>query len=68
MSGVYDLIARLLYGTGMRLRECAQRRVKDVDFQRRESMVLQEKGGKDRITTLPLPLVVPLHEQIVQAK
>jgi len=36
MEGVYELIARLLYGTGMRLMECAQLRVKDMDFQRRE--------------------------------
>jgi integrase len=36
MEGVYELIARLLHGTGMCLMECAQLRVKDVDFQRRE--------------------------------
>jgi integrase len=34
MSGVYQLIARMLYGTGMRLFECAQLRIKDVDLQR----------------------------------
>lgn len=68
MSGVYGLIARLLYGTGMRLMECAQLRVKDVDFQRREIVVRQGKGGKDRITMLPLALVAPLREQIAHAK
>jgi integrase len=48
MSGTYGLIARLLYGTGMRLMECAHLRVKDVDFQRREILVREGKGGKDR--------------------
>jgi integrase len=68
MAGVYGLIARLLYGTGMRLMECMQLRVKDVDFQRREIVVRQGKGGKDRVTVLPLALVVPLCEQLAQAK
>ena len=36
MEGVYLLIARLLYGTGMRLMECSQLRIKDIDFRRRE--------------------------------
>lgn len=58
----------VLYGTGMRLMECAQLRVKDVDFQRREILVRQGKGGKDRITMLPLTLVAPLRDQIAQAK
>jgi integron integrase len=68
MEGVHALIARLLYGTGMRLMECAQLRVKDVDFQRREIVIRQGKGGKDRITMLPLSLVQPLRDQIAQAK
>lgn len=48
--------------------ECAQLRIKDVDFQRREITVRQGKGGKDRGTMLPLVLVQPLREQTVQAK
>lgn len=64
MSGLYQLIARLLYGTGMRLFECAQLRIKDVDLQRREIMVHGGKGGKDRITLVPLSLVQPLREQM----
>lgn len=68
MEGVYALIARLLYGTGMRLMECAQLRVKDVDFQRREITIRQGKGGKDRFTMLPLALISPLREQIAQSK
>lgn len=37
MDGTHALMARLLYGTGMRLMECVRLRVKDVDFKRREA-------------------------------
>ena len=49
MSGVYGLLARLLYGTGMRLMEVIRLRVKDVDFARGEIVVRDGKGAKDRI-------------------
>jgi integrase len=68
MSGVYQLVARMLYGTGMRLFECAQLRIKDVALQRREVLVREGKGGKDRITVLPLSLVQLLREQIGVAR
>ena len=60
MSGVQGLIAALLYGTGMRLMEGLRLRVKDVEFERREIIVRDGKGGKDRVTVLPENLVVPL--------
>ena len=60
MSGVYGLLAQLLYGTGMRLMECVRLRVKDVDFERAEIVVRDGKGAKDRITMLPQSLIVPL--------
>jgi len=53
MSGVYRLMATLLYGTGMRLMECVRLRVKDVDFERGEILIRDGKGGKDRVTMLP---------------
>ena len=68
MTGLYQLIARLLYGTSMRLFECAQLRIKDVDLQRREILIREGKGGKDRITVLPLSLIQPLREQIAGAR
>ncbi|GAB3554070.1 class 1 integron integrase IntI1 [Noviherbaspirillum agri] len=68
MSGTHALIARVLYGTGMRLMECMTLRVKDVDFERREITVRDGKGSKDRVTMLPLTLVVPLREQIAAAR
>jgi integrase len=68
MRGAYQLVARMLYGTGMRLFECAQLRIKDVDLQRREVLIREGKGGKDRITVLPLSLVQLLQEQIGAAR
>lgn len=53
VDGVHALIGRLLYGTGMRLMECLRLRVKDIDFARREILVRDGKGLKDRVTVLP---------------
>lgn len=52
-----SLMARLLYGTGMRLMECVRLRVKDIEFERREITVRSGKGGKDRVTMLPASLL-----------
>jgi len=60
MDGVMAMVAQLLYGTGMRLMEGLRLRVKDVDFERREIIVRDGKGGKDRVTMLPESLVRPL--------
>ena len=64
----HALMARLLYGTGMRLMECLRLRVKDVDFIRREILVREGKGNKDRVTMLPQSLVAPLQEQLRRAR
>jgi site-specific recombinase XerC len=53
MSGLPRLMATLLYGSGLRLLECACLRVKDLDFERREVLVRDGKGQKDRVTMLP---------------
>lgn len=53
MDGVYGLLARLLYGTGMRLMEVIRLRVKDIEFTRGEIVVRDGKGAKDRVTMLP---------------
>ncbi|HYD59503.1 MAG TPA: integron integrase [Noviherbaspirillum sp.] len=68
MSGTHALVARLLYGTGMRLMECMKLRVKDVDFAWREITVRDGKGGKDRMTMLPLALVPALREHIAAVR
>ena len=62
MDGVMGLVAQLLYGTGMRLMEGLRLRVKDVDFERREIVIRDGKGGKDRVTMLPASL-----EDLLQA-
>jgi integrase len=64
LSGVNGLIASLLYGTGMRLMESLRLRVKDIEFERREVVIRQGKGNKDRVTVLPESLLQPLREQV----
>lgn len=64
MDGNYSLMARLLYGTGMRLMECCRLRVKDIDFGRREILIREGKGAKDRVTMLPETLILPLQEHL----
>ncbi len=59
---------RLMYGTGMRVMECARLRVKDVDFGRREILIREGKGFKDRVTMLPGSLAVPLQEQLARVR
>ncbi len=56
MQGVPKLMAALLYGSGLRLLECARLRIKDVDFGRGEVVVRGGKGDKDRVTMLPATL------------
>ena len=60
MRGAKWLMAGLLYGAGLRLRECLALRVKDVDFEYRQILVRDGKGAKDRVTVLPGSLVDPL--------
>ncbi|MGZ3621207.1 MAG: integron integrase [Usitatibacter sp.] len=64
VEGVHGLLARLLYGTGMRLMEGVRLRVKDLDLERREVVVRHGKGGRDRVTVLPAALVPPLREHL----
>ncbi len=68
MAGTHSLMAQLLYGTGMRLTECLQLRVKDVELTRREIVVREGKGVKDRVTMLPARLVEPLREHLVRVR
>ena len=68
MEGGYGLMARLLYGTGMRLMECVRLRVKDVDFARGEILVRDGKGAKDRVTMLPQSLVSALQSHLQQRR
>jgi len=67
-TGVHQLMAKLLYGSGLRLMECVRLRVKDVDLERRELVVRDGQGMKDRVTMLPAALVAPLQEHLRRVK
>ena len=68
MEGTHGLMASLIYGTGMRLMECIRLRMKDVDFGRREIVIRNGKGGKDRVTMLPARLVGGLQTHLAGAR
>lgn len=68
LSGVYWLIASLLYGGGLRLMEGMRLRVKDLNFEYRQIVVRDSKGAKDRVTMLPESLVNPLTEHLQRVK
>lgn len=68
MEGVTALLARLLYGTGMRLMEGIRLRVKDVDFDRHVIIVREAKGNKDRVVMLPRSLVPAMRMQLLAAR
>jgi integrase len=63
-AGTHQLMAKLLYGTGLRLMECLRLRVKDLDFGQQQIVVRDGKGLDDRVTMLPASLVVPLQEHL----
>jgi integron integrase len=60
LHGVYSIMGRLFYGSGLRLMECLRLRVKDVDFSTRLIVVRDTKGDEDRVTVLPMSVVEPL--------
>jgi integrase len=68
LSGVYQLVVKLLYGTGLRQTECLQLRVKDLDFAQKQLIVRDAKGMESRVTMLPTSLIEELqfHLQIVK--
>lgn len=68
LNGEVGLIARLLYGGGLRLMEGVRLRVKDVDFSRNEIVIRDGKGQKDRVTVMPASLVAPLRQHIARVR
>jgi len=64
LSGTHRLMAKLLYGSGLRLMECLRLRVKDIDFEQQQIVVRDGKGGKDRVTVLPKALVPFLQDHL----
>jgi integron integrase len=68
LEGTKWLMASLLYGAGLRLRECLKLRVKDVEFDYRQVVVRDGKGAKDRVTMLPASLLEPLKLHLIRVK
>lgn len=64
LVGTEWLIASLLYGGGMRITECLQLRIKDADLSRREILIRDAKGQKDRVTVLPDALIPHLQKHL----
>jgi len=62
------LVASLLYGGGLRVKEALRLRVQDLDFDRFELTVRAGKGDRDRRTTLPATLVEPLREHLARVR
>ncbi|MBL8350527.1 MAG: integron integrase [Burkholderiaceae bacterium] len=68
LEGTHGLLARLLYGTGLRIAEAVQLRVKDIDFERQVIVVRGGKGDKDRVVMLPAALADGLKAQLQRAR
>jgi len=68
MTGRQAMMAKLLYGCGLRVKECIRLRVKDIDFERNQLMVRSGKGMKDRATMLPDQLKRPLRDHLGQVR
>jgi integron integrase len=64
LEGTHNLLGRLLYGTGLRIEEALQLRVKDLDFANRAVFVRCGKGGKDRVVMLPRSLAPALRRHL----
>ncbi len=68
LDGIELLMTEILYGAGLRLLECCRLRVKDVDFARKQLMVREAKGDKDRAVPLPGRVEERLNEQVEQVR
>ncbi|MFZ5572826.1 MAG: integron integrase [Thermodesulfobacteriota bacterium] len=68
MSGTPQLIAKLMYGSGLRISEAIRLRVKDIDYQLKTITVRSGKGDKDRVTTFPASIIPFLDAHLVKVK
>jgi integron integrase len=68
MDGTAQVVAKLLYGSGLRIMEAVRLRVKDVDFQMKQLTVRSGKGDKDRVTTFPTTLTPLLQNHLAGVK
>jgi len=68
MSGVHQLLAKILYGSGLRIMELLRLRVQDINFDYKQILVRSGKGNKDRVTVLPSNIIDELIEQMAKAR
>ena len=68
MQGIHLLMAKMLYGAGLRLMECIRLRVQDLDFERSLIYVRSAKGNKDRTTLFPKSIQPEMRRQLEKAK
>ena len=68
LSGVPGMACRLLYGAGLRAKECLQLRVKDLDFRLNQILVRDGKGGRDRITVFPENVKADLRKHLQRVR
>ena len=68
MSGLPQLVVKLLYGSGLRLLEALRLRVQDLDFEMKQLTVRDGKGAKDRFTVLSESLISPLREHLERVR
>lgn len=68
LKGCHWLVGMLLYGSGLRLTESLELRVKDIDFGYKQIVVRDSKGEKDRITMLPQRIIEPLKKHLCKVK
>lgn len=68
LDGVPQLVTKLLYGSGLRITECARLRVQDIDFDYKQVTVRSGKGDKDRVTTFPNNLITELRNHLQRVK
>ena len=68
MQGIHLLMAKILYGAGLRLMECIRLRVQDLDFERNLIYVRSAKGNKDRTTLFPRSIQLEMRRQLEKVK
>jgi integron integrase len=68
LEGTPQLVVLLLYGTGMRILECLQLRVQDIDFDLGHITIRRPKGGRDRVTMLPESTRERLQDHLIKVR
>jgi len=68
MRGVPRMMAKIMYGSGLRVTECLRLRVKDIDFDHRQIIVRGGKGDQDRLTILPESIIPELRQMLQEVK